>query len=235
MERLQDYIDKKRDRTENQKAGVRAGAGAEAADAAKEIWCRGDPVLAQAAERELMPIWAGKNAGASNMLAEVRPWGGEETMRGREDGRSRLLKMVMVQCTWRAAVLMVQRQEDQDDGEHGACTGICYLHQAPIVIALRLYADIVRQEPGRSMLIIEIVLGESRQLVCSYLWTSSLELPSLPQRCFSLIRACLLLYLDKVLGQKLLIIASSVSASISRDESVRRSESSKRGRTFDIG
>jgi hypothetical protein len=37
-------------------AGVRAGAEAEAevVDAVREIWCRGDPVLAQAVELELM-------------------------------------------------------------------------------------------------------------------------------------------------------------------------------------
>jgi hypothetical protein len=126
MERLQDYIDKRRDRTKKQMAGVRAGAGAEAeaADAAKEIWCRGVPVLALAAESELTARSAGKNAGASNMLAVVHPGEEEETMRGREDGRSRLLKMDMDQCTWRAAVLMVRRQEDQDDGEHSTCTAI---------------------------------------------------------------------------------------------------------------
>jgi hypothetical protein len=59
------------------------------------------------------------------MLAVVHPEEEGETMRGREDGRSRLLKMDMVQCTWQVAVLMVQRQEDQDDGEHNACTEVC--------------------------------------------------------------------------------------------------------------
>jgi hypothetical protein len=44
-------------------AGVRAGAAAEAevADAAKEIWCKSDPVLAQALELELMAMSAGKD------------------------------------------------------------------------------------------------------------------------------------------------------------------------------
>jgi hypothetical protein len=47
-------------------AGVRAGAGAgaEAVDAAKEIWCKGDPVLAQAVELELMATPEGKDVQA---------------------------------------------------------------------------------------------------------------------------------------------------------------------------
>lgn len=38
------------------------------------------------------------------------------TLRGRGDGRNRLLRMVMGRCTWRAAVLMVRQYQDRDDG-----------------------------------------------------------------------------------------------------------------------
>jgi hypothetical protein len=97
------------------------------------------------------------------MLAVVHPEEEGETMRGREDGRSRLLKMDMVQCTWQVAVLMVQRQEDQDDGEHNACTEVCLCLSTIVPL---LYADIVRHQFGRSMLIIEIVLSGSCRLRC---------------------------------------------------------------------
>jgi hypothetical protein len=60
MGRLRDYIDKRGKRTRKWMAGVRAGAEAEAEDAVREIWCRGDPVLAQAVELGLMATSEGK-------------------------------------------------------------------------------------------------------------------------------------------------------------------------------
>jgi hypothetical protein len=87
-----------------------------------------------------------------------------------------------------------------------------YVYPAPNAIALILYADIVRHESGRSILIIEIVLRGSRRLICSYLWTTGCEEPDFSLRCFNLTRECLLLYLDEAPGQVLIITASTVSA-----------------------
>jgi hypothetical protein len=63
-----------------------------------------------------------------------------------------------------------------------------YVRPAPNAIALPLNADIVRHKSGRSILIIEIVLRESRRLICSYLWTTSWEEPYFSLRCFNLTR-----------------------------------------------
>lgn len=46
--------------------------------------------------------------------------GEKETLKERGGGRSRLLRTVMGRCMWRAVVLMVQQQEDQEGGNRGA-------------------------------------------------------------------------------------------------------------------
>ena len=93
--------------------GVRVGAGAEAGvvDAAKETWFKGDLAPGRAAKRELITTSAGKDLGGQRIRVSTALGGEEEkeTMRGRDDGRNRLLRMVMGLCTCRVAVLMVRQ------------------------------------------------------------------------------------------------------------------------------
>jgi hypothetical protein len=51
----------------------------------------------------------------------------EEILKGREYGRSKLLRMAMARYVWLEAVLMVQQQVGRDGGDNSSCSHNCAL------------------------------------------------------------------------------------------------------------
>lgn len=80
-------------------------------DAAWATWFRDDLAPGRVAEWELIATSAGKGLGGRRTRVSMVQEGEDEkeTLKGRGDGRSRSLRMVMGLCMFRVAVLMVQQ------------------------------------------------------------------------------------------------------------------------------